>query len=233
MADLTSLRAIGPIATPSISELVYEELYRRVVEHELTPGTKISEADVAQQLEVSRQPVRDAFSRLARLGFLVIRPQRATTIAPISVESVMQAKFIRSAIEIETAALAAERRTQADIDRLAQNIELQRKAVATGSRKDFHKLDDLFHEELCKIAGAGFAWSMIREKKGQMDRVRFFSLEIGAPSALADHVAVFDALVAGRKEDASKNMRIHLSRITDILDKLRAVDGSVLKEDLS
>ena len=102
MADLTSLRAIGPIATPSISELVYEELYRRVVEHELTPGTKISEADVAQQLEVSRQPVRDAFSRLARLGFLVIRPQRATTIAPISVESVMQAKFIRSAIEIQT-----------------------------------------------------------------------------------------------------------------------------------
>ena len=74
---------------------------------------------------------------------------------------------------------------------------------------------------------------MIREKKGQMDRVRFFSLEIGAPSALADHVAVFDALVAGRNEDASKNMRIHLSRITDILDKLRAVDGSVLKEDLS
>ena len=56
---------------------------------------------------VSRQPVRDAFYRLSRLGFLTIWPQRATIVAPISERAVLQARFIRTAIELETVQAAA------------------------------------------------------------------------------------------------------------------------------
>lgn len=231
MAGISNLRAIQPAFTPSVSDLVYEELYRRVVELKLPPGTKISEADVAQQMNVSRQPVRDAFFRLSQVGFLIIRPQRATTIAPISVEAVLRAKFIRTAIELETARMACERIRASDLRTLTENLNRQRKAISRDKKEAFHRLDDEFHLEICRIAGAEFAWSVIREKKGQMDRVRFFSLDFGAQSAYDDHAAIFEALKSGDIDAARNEMRMHLSRISEIIDKLRAQDTTLLQED--
>ena len=69
---------------PSVTDQVFDELQRQVMTLELAPGTRISEVEVAKTLDVSRQPVRDAFYRLSKLGFLVIRPQRATTVSLIS-----------------------------------------------------------------------------------------------------------------------------------------------------
>ncbi|MCJ7874442.1 GntR family transcriptional regulator, partial [Phaeobacter sp. J2-8] len=77
MSDL----AIAPLAdapVKSATEQVFDALYEAVISLQLTPGTKVSEIEVAKQLGVSRQPVRDAFFRLSNLGFLAIRPQRAT-----------------------------------------------------------------------------------------------------------------------------------------------------------
>ena len=79
MTEHASLRDVEPIARTSVTDQVFEALYRKVLLVELPPGTKLSELDVARQLGVSRQPVRDAFFRLSKLGFLQIQPQRATT----------------------------------------------------------------------------------------------------------------------------------------------------------
>ena len=59
-------------------DLVFEHLYQGINSLNLLPGTKISEADIAARFDVSRQPVRHAFSRLEILELVVIRPQKAT-----------------------------------------------------------------------------------------------------------------------------------------------------------
>ncbi len=69
MHEKIQLTSLNQQRVPSITDQVFEEMYRQVVELSLPPGTKISEADVARQLGVSRQPVRDAFYRLSQLGF--------------------------------------------------------------------------------------------------------------------------------------------------------------------
>src|SRR5690606_1176873 len=72
-----------------------------IVTMALKPGDVISESDIAGRYGVSRQPVREAFIRLAQQGLLLIRPKRATVVKKISPDGVRQSRFIRESIEVE------------------------------------------------------------------------------------------------------------------------------------
>lgn len=219
----TPVRLSQPLTAsrPSVADHVFDELQRQVLSLELAPGTKISEVEVAKTMGVSRQPVRDAFYRLSKLGFLLIRPQRATTISLISPDAVMQARFIRTALEAETVAAAATRLENADIDALAEILDRQREAVEAEDRAAFHQLDDLFHYEICTRAGLGFAWELIAENKGHMDRVRMLSLTFASEAAYDDHLRIFEALKSRDPERSVQTMREHLGRILQQIERIR------------
>lgn len=221
MANPVKLPQQVTLPRPSVADQVFDELQRQVLSLELAPGSKISEVEVANAMGVSRQPVRDAFYRLSKLGFLLIRPQRATTISLISPDAVMQARFIRTALEAETVAAAATRLTDDDLDALAEILDRQREAVEALDRPAFHQLDDLFHYEICTRAGLGFAWELIAENKGHMDRVRMLSLTFGSEAAFADHLRIFDALKARDPERSVATMRAHLGRILQQIERIR------------
>ncbi len=206
---------------PTATDQVFEAIYRQVLTLALPPGARISEAEVAKSAGVSRQPVRDAFWRLGQIGFLTIRPQRATAVSAISVQAVRQARFVRTALEVEIVQAAAARFGPAEIAVLEGLIAEQEAAAATDDRERFHGLDDEFHHRICALAGLEFAWALIRENKAHMDRVRFLSLSFGAPTAVDDHVAILDAIRAGDPEAAARAMRLHLGRIEDIIERVR------------
>lgn len=231
MADQLQLRTVESLRGPSVTELVFEHLYHQVVELELPPGTKLSEVEVAKQMGVSRQPVRDAFYRLSQLGFLLIRPQRATVVTHISEEGVHQARFIRTALEMETVRAASERLTTEQMDRLDALIARQQAAIDTGDKVLFHALDDDFHKQICDMSGHDFAWALIRESKAHMDRVRYLSLSFGAQSALDDHKAIMAALRSRDGDQAAASMRIHLSRIKTIISRIRESHGQHFATD--
>lgn len=221
MADPAAMPQIDLGARPSVADQVFEELRRQVLSLELTPGTKLSEVEVAKAMGVSRQPVRDAFYRLSKLGFLLIRPQRATTVTMISSEAVMQAQFIRTALEAETVRVAATKLNDDDLAVLGDIIARQREAVDADDHPRFHRLDDLFHHEICTRAGLGFAWELIAENKGHMDRVRMLSLSFASQAAWEDHVRIFDALKAHDPELADEVLRAHLRRIVQQIERIR------------
>jgi DNA-binding GntR family transcriptional regulator len=210
-----------PARPPTVSDQIFETLYRQVVTVELPPGTRLSEVEVAKAMGVSRQPVRDAFWRLSKLGLLRVRPQRATTVTRISTPAVMQARFVRTAIEVETLMLAAARFGAAEFAELDGMLAEQANAVGADERELFHALDDEFHRRIGALAGVGFVWEMVRENKAHTDRVRLLSLSSGAELALADHRAILDALRAGDAGAAATAMRVHLGRISGILARIR------------
>lgn len=225
------LRPVDLARTPSVTDQVFAALYNDVVTLALPPGSKLSEADVSRRFDVSRQPVRDAFWRLSQLGFLVVRPQRATTVSLISAEAVRQARFVRTAIEIETARVAAGLLTDADLDELDSILTDQAGAVASRDRIGFHGLDDDFHRRICELSGLDFAWSLIRDTKAQNDRVRFLSLAVGAEVALIQHRAILAALRARDADTAVVCVRTHLSQIEAVLDRLRGSDPQFFTEE--
>ncbi len=222
MTEVFQLRSLDPLVRPSVADQVFDALCAQILALELPPGAKLSEVDVARQMGVSRQPVRDAFYRLSKLGFLSIRPQRATTVSHISTAAVMQARFIRSAIEEHTLRIACERLTPADHEALQDVLDAQRRAMEGEDPVGFHALDDQFHREICERAGCGFAWEIIRENKSHMDRVRFLSLAFASQDAFGDHVAILEALTARDAPRAMHCMSLHLSRIKQQIERIRA-----------
>jgi DNA-binding GntR family transcriptional regulator len=222
MSVPSPLRNLEPLNRPSVADTVFDELHNQILLLELPPGTKISEVEVAKALGVSRQPVRDAFYRLSKLGFLSIRPQRATLVSQISATGVLQARFVRNALETETVRTACQVLTSEDHDALDDILENQRKAVDAADPVSFHRLDDQFHREICERSGLAFAWDIIRENKAHMDRVRFLSLAFASQDAFEDHLKIMDAIRARDEDRAMHHMREHLSRIKKQIVRIRA-----------
>lgn len=231
MANSIALNVLEPIQRPSIADSVFGELHRQILRLELPPGTKLSEFDVARALGVSRQPVRDAFYRLSKLGFLTIRPQRATVVSAISERAVMQARFIRLAIEAETARVACRTLTEEDLAAIEAIIDQQARAVAEHDPARFHDLDDLFHQEICARSGTGFAWETAREMKSHMDRVRFLSLSFALEHAFAEHKDILAAIRSRNEERAAEMVRIHLSRILHQIVRIRAENSAYFADE--
>ncbi|WCR04501.1 GntR family transcriptional regulator [Paracoccus saliphilus] len=216
------LPTLDDLRPRTVTDQIFEELYKRVIDLSLPPGTRLSEAEVAAKMGVSRQPVRDAFYRLSQQGFIEIRPQRATIVTAISEESILQAQFIRLALETACLRRATERLTADHLAALDRLVERQDATVKADQRAEFHALDDQFHHDICAYTGLEFAWTLIKENKGHMDRARYLSLSFGAPKALAEHREIMAALHARDADRAVAACERHLGRIAEIFPRLRA-----------
>lgn len=221
MLDVQRHHTIDGSGRQSVTDQIFESLYHSVITLELLPGAKLSEAEVAKSFDVSRQPVRDAFYRLSERGFLVIRPQRATTVSKISERAVKQAQFIRTALEIEAVRVACEVLNNDDMDHLAKILTHQEKAVSASDKAAFHRLDDLYHREICERTGLGFIWKLIQENKAHMDRVRFLSLSFASTAAYGEHLMVFEALRRRDVVETVRHMRMHLQNIVEHFPRIR------------
>ncbi|SMO99395.1 GntR family transcriptional regulator [Paracoccus laeviglucosivorans] len=217
-----ALPSLDDMRQRTVTDQVYDALYERVVDLTLKPGAKLSEAEVAAQMGVSRQPVRDAFYRLSQLGFINIRPQRATIVTPISEVAIRQAFFIRLALEIACIRAATTRLTVDQHEALGDVIARQAAAVAADDRAAFHALDDQFHHDICAGAQLEFVWNLIKDNKGHMDRARWLTLSYNAENAMREHKSILDGLQARDAEMATAEMTRHLTRIEETLARLRA-----------
>src|SRR3954462_6634181 len=98
MADALSPLRVMDQSVPVGPQLL-RVLRNMIIHNDWAPGARLSEAEVAKAFGVSRQPVREAFIKLAEEGLLEIRPQRGTFVRKISKTAVMDARFVREAIE--------------------------------------------------------------------------------------------------------------------------------------
>lgn len=220
MTDL-SIAPLSSVPTVTTTDQVFASLYSALITFKLAPGTKVSEIEIAKTLGVSRQPVRDAFFRLSQMGFLLIRPQRATLITKIASQAVLQASFIRTALETACIRDATDALTETDFDEIRGLLAQQKRAIDADERTTFHELDDLMHQRICEMSGHGYAWTLIQEQKAHMDRVRFLSLSFGQKTAYDQHLTITDALFARDKVAVQQHLEEHLGRIRYILPEIR------------
>jgi DNA-binding GntR family transcriptional regulator len=206
----------------TIGNRVFEALRQAVVQLQLRPGNPLSEADIGRQLGVSRQPVREAFIKLAEAGLVEIRPQRGTFVRLISVREVRNARFLREAIEVAIARKAAVEATHEQIAVLKEIIAKQRVVAHKADNVAFLRLDEAFHQALARSADCDDAWRVLQGFKAQMDRVRYLSLPDATPleTIIEQHERIVAGVEQGSSETAEEAMRHHLSEILISLPKL-------------
>lgn len=224
------MQTLSPIAAgpaegrTTIAIRVYKSLRLGIIRTELKPGDSLSEAEVARQLGTSRQPVREAFIKLADIGFVDIVPQRGTFVVKISVRDVTNARFIREAVETAIVGKACALAEPAHIDRLSGLISEQRELASTGDQQAFLDLDDAFHQEIAASADCLFGWRVIEDLKAQMDRVRYLSMPSATPveRLIEQHSEIVAAIARRDAGAASAAMHRHLGEILTSLPKLAA-----------
>lgn len=190
-----------------------------IISMNLLPGQMISETSLANQFGVSRTPVREALIQLANIGFVEVLPQRGTYVTKFSMDKILEARFIREAIEVSVVSYLAENVTD-DIIVEGEKIILEQKGAADDNDPlAFQKLDDKFHQTLANRTKYARVAQVIEAEKAHMDRVRCLSLQEQDQfkRVLAQHTAIIKSIKSGVPEKAAKAMSIHLKDVYNVL----------------
>jgi DNA-binding GntR family transcriptional regulator len=203
----------------SIGMRLHQVLRNAIVRAELEPGAALSEAEIAGRYGVSRQPVREAFIRLAQEGLVEIRPQRGTYVKKIVAAEVFDARFVREVLEVAIAREAARCIDHEGINCLRDLLLAQRKARTNA---EFLAVDEAMHQKIAQIARRESAWQVIDQIKAQMDRVRYLSYNELNPAdrLIAQHEEIVEAIAAHDPEAAEAAVRGHMA---DLLTQVPAL----------
>lgn len=198
-----------------VNQQIYRYLRKDIVTCVIHPGSLLSEKEVSARFNVSRQPVREAFIKLAEAGLVQVLPQRGTFVRKISAQRVADGRFIREAVEIAVVRRAALEIAATGLMALEHNLQLQRLAAERHDSQAFLALDDEFHRLIAEGIDCLLAWETVENIKATMDRVRFLTLsEVSPPESLIQqHEEIFAALKAQDADAAEKAMRRHLQEM--------------------
>jgi DNA-binding GntR family transcriptional regulator len=198
----------------AVTHSVTEQLRRAIVTLELRPGEVLDKGAICARLGVSRFPVSEALSRLQAEGLVDILPQRGSVVSLVRIADVQEYMLIRKALECEAVRVVVGTRTEALIEDLHGNLAGQRRAAEGNDREEFHARDLEFHDLLS--AGMRFAKikSAIEAARANLDRARRLIITPRRLAfSLAEHQAVFDAILAADAARATAAMRAHIDSV--------------------
>lgn len=207
----------------------------KIVSQELTPGSKISEAELAAQLGLSRTPVREAMIELNRIRIINVLPQKGIYVSLIDYALVEEAQFVRYTLEcgvIES--LCQIGLTPQQEGALVENLRLQEFYVQNPVRNRLFELDDEFHHMLFKYANREMAYELMRSISIHFDRVRNMSTNVEQDRDLSlvnEHWNVLEAIIKKDADAAHSYLVEHLGRYKYDAHYIKSHYCGFVKED--
>lgn len=217
-------QAATPHSPPTLryatkSELVYQHLRQMIVSGALAPGVRVCLDQVARQLGVSTNPVRDALRRLESEGLIANRPHVGATVAAIDVERIETHFQIRGVLEGLAVKLAAGHAARVEIDRLDS---LDRQLDALAEQQDLDRWDDCnlaFYQLLFSLSRSTDLVALIDVQRDRSPRYRHFPdvLRQRAQETAESRRALLDALRSGDGDAAERMHRANVTRVGQLL----------------
>ncbi len=196
----------------SKTDLVADEIRRRIRSGEIQPGAVLRQRELAQQLGVSPTPVREALSRLEAQGFVTSEPHRGATVVRREAERIRENYVIRATLEALAAEMAATRISAETIDALREtNRHLLESGTGGGRGGGGQRLSELnhrFHMLIYDAAGSPLLRSMIDRLWHALDPGPAANRSIA--ESVAQHEQIVEALAAADAETASRLIRDHI-----------------------
>lgn len=194
-------------------EYALRTIKENIIRLELAPGSFISENELAAEMGLSRTPVREALIDLAKVKIIEIAPQKRSVVAYIDYEMVEEARFMRKVLEMAVVELACQNGQDSEIDRLEENVKLQRFHLENGSYSSIMELDNEFHRQLFEMARKPQSYVMIQHISIHFDRIRSMALNsVKDLKIVEDHAKIIEALRSRDAGTARTIMEKHLNR---------------------
>ena len=204
---------LKPIKIPSAKERVASELRKAILSKQLKEGENLTLESVAQQLNVSITPVREAFQILAHDGLIKLRPNKGAIVLGITETYIREHYQLRGILESACAGFAAS--PDIDISKIEQSYLDAREMTASGDYSRYADLNREFHSEIWAASGNKKMQNMIAELWNGLSMGNMVTEQEYAKISIEEHGRIMDAIAAGDGERAKKEMYAHIMRSRD------------------
>lgn len=187
---------------------VRDELRERILAGRLKPGDRLVERELAEDLGVSRVPVREAIRSLEAEGFLAVQSPRRIVVRQLARTDVEELFDVREALEGLAAGLAAERAGKAELRALERLLTDAARATESGDPARITQLNTRFHDQIVALAGNGLLHEILRPLEG---RLRWLTSQNEHWGELLDeHRRLYDAIASGDADRARAHAVEHV-----------------------
>lgn len=208
----------------NLSHEVYTILRTAILTHDIEPGARLLEADLASELGVSRAPVREAIRMLEHEGLLESLPRRGATVVTIPEDEIQMFYEFRAHIEAKAFARAAARITDDEIEGLRERLGTLHAAYRSGDIDAVTAADREFHGAVVSIAGLTLLRRLWSNFDGPL-RLRINQLVDAAPnddtafieSQDFPHSRLIDALAAHDPDEAARLVTGHILEVKELV----------------
>ncbi|WEK03482.1 MAG: GntR family transcriptional regulator [Candidatus Devosia phytovorans] len=205
---------------PNLTEQVYEQMIDILIRGELQPGDVIVERRMAERLNASRTPVREALGRLEAEGLVYKQPSRGVTVSPFSTEAFVELLNVRQLLEAEAARLAAGRIPQEQHDAIRDALNALG-GKSNPSLEEIWTVDDMLHGAVAEAAGNRLLASMIRDLRRRTHVFNAYRNPITPKFTADENLSLLSAIASGNQDEAQAAMREHIESVKlAIIDRL-------------
>lgn len=206
-----------------VTDWVYEEIREAIIDLRLQPGEALREAAIAEQLGVSKTPVREALGRLEQEGLVETTSFKGAVVSGYSREDLIEIYELRELLEGAAARAAAEGATAETLDRLDAMVTTSRELRAAG---DFEALADLLGEfdevVYAQVANSRIA-ALIENLRAHLSRIGKLTETIPGrvEASVEEHTGIVEAIAARDPDGAERLIRAHIRSV--LSDQLQAM----------
>jgi len=217
----------GRIPPPTESVTTYQQqaydlVKARIMNLGLKPGQYLTDRQIADELNISRTPVRGALRLLEHEGFLIGEPRRGWKVYSLSLEDIHEIFDIKVALEGMITRQAAECDDEEKRAALTDVMERMKQAGAVNDDEAWRQADIELHDTMFSMCSNERAAQIIRNLNEQWWRVRigFLAMQGRIERSNPEHEAIVESVLAGDGERAERLMCVHLNNVREELERL-------------
>jgi len=212
--------SIALLQTSSLAGAVQQAIEQAILSGELAPGSKLIEVALAEQLGVSRGPIREAFRMLDEIGLVRTEKNRGVFVRDMSLHEAAEIFDVRAALEEMVGRQLATRISAQQLQEINELLDAMAQAVAAQDANQYHQLNLQFHDRLVEMTGNRRLIDMYRKLIKELSLFRRRSLGGSGVLPLSEqgHRQIVAAIASGNAETAGRAMAEHVQG-----SKLRSV----------
>lgn len=210
-----------------LRDVVFQTLRTAILRGELKPGERLMELQLADQLGVSRTPVREAIRMLEQEGLAVTTPRKGAQVARMTEKDMEEVLQIRTVLEELAARLSCGRITEKELDELRAAMVNFEQKTENGSLEEMGEADSAFHDVIYRASGNQKLLNLLNNLREQIFRYRIEYLKDRSsyPVLIREHREICEALQMRDGERASKKVRLHLKNQEEVMTKMIREQG--------
>ncbi len=204
-----------------LRDVVFEAMREAILTQVLRPGERLMEIQLAEDMGVSRTPVREAIKKLVAEGFVTLTPRKGAQVAELSLDDVRELYEIRSGLEVLACGLAAERASKEEIEEIVRYVSKTSEELYSQNVAGIVQIDIGFHDLVYKATHNGRLLSILLNISAQVYRIRASSIQLPGrkEESLLEHRQIAEAISARDVSLARKLAQKHIANARNAMNK--------------